>query len=572
MSTTPAFSDRAYGVHRPGHPSRRPRYPRPDIDPHSATLRLRGIRAGVTSEQRGTWSARDDEPGVDNPDGVEDRGTRQRSQVDDEDSVRGRRSPAADEDAAFERLDEAVDDAIGLDLDVLSDDGLTRRLDRLHRPIARLGAERARLTAELERRRVAATGEPAARQAARREVRRQLAQRANTTPAATKRDADAGRIADQHPLTGASFADGDLSADHVRLIGETLSALEPDRRAEVEVQLLAVAQRTNPTQFGKHARAILVREAPASSDVTARRQHRLRRVRTYDTPDGGFAFSGLLYGDMAESARVAFDAFRRPDTPDEHRSPEQRSADAFEQLCAAALRVGEAPTRHGVRPHVIISMTVDDLALGDGGAARLGSGQPATLRQLRTLLADCSWSRVVLRPDSTPIEASKTVRTVPAGLWRVLVTRDAGCTWPGCDAPPNWCDVAHGAVAFSDDGQLSPGNAALLCRRHHRRFDLGGWRIVIEGDTVGYHREGDGPASTRSAGSPDTGQDRATDPGLVRSEEEPGRPQPRARGRPEDDVAERVRIERSSRVAARPSDVEDGEQISLPLPPPMADP
>ncbi len=549
MATMPATSTRApettggrgtVGVHAP--------HVRPD---GSRYARRRPARAwpAIASEGTGAWSPHEDAPTG--------------STTADVTAVGADR---------LDRLDAAVTEAVGLDLDALSDEGLTERLDRLHRPIARLGAERARITAELERRRVSTSSDPANREATRRDLRRQLAERANSTPAATKRDADAGRFADQHPRTGASFADGALSADHVRLIGDTLAALPPDRRDVTETELLGLARETNPTLFGKHAREILAREAPTGSDRIARRQHRQRRVRSYDTPDGGFAFSGLLYGEMAETARTALDAFRRPDSPDEHRSPEQRSADAFEQLCAAALRVGEAPTRHGVRPHVIITMAADQLALGDHGLARFGSGQPATLRQLRTLLADCTWARVVLGPDSTPIEASRTVRTVPAGLWRVLVARDAGCTWPGCDAPPAWCDVAHGDVAFADGGQLSPTNAALLCRRHHRRFDLGSWRIAIEGGMVRYHRDQSAAEGTRTDGGPAPPRDEVPDIEPGRDREDRARAQPRARGRPDSGAAPTPATEQATGTSTGPSASTVGEQVELPIPPPLDDP
>ena len=451
-------------------------------------------------EQEGPWSATTssgDVPAM-NRDGTDD----------------GRSSPHHDHtppEAELDRLDRSVAEVVGVDLDSMPDEALTQRLDRLRRPVARLSAERARVTAELERRRAAAIDDPANRARSQRDLRRQLADRANSTPAATKLDADAGRVADRHRRTGTSFADGEISADHVRLIGDTLRALSPERQETAEAELIELARRTNPTVFGKHARELVVREAPTTADQVARREHLQRRVRSYDTPDGGFAFSGLLYGVMAETARAAMDAFRRPDTPGEHRSPEQRSADAFEQLCAAALRTGEAPTRHGVRPHVIITIEAGQLELGDHGTAHFGSGQPVTLRQLRTLLADCTWARVLLGPDSTPIEASASVRTVPAGLWRVLVARDGGCTWEGCDAPASWCDVAHGEVAFADEGRLSPSNAALLCRRHHRRFDRGGWRIKIAGQAVTYARDEDADRATATAPATATGGD-ATDP------------------------------------------------------------
>ena len=401
-------------------------------------------------------------------------------------------------------LHAAIDGVIGLDLDQLPDSEVTSRLDAMRRPIARLAAERARLTAELERRATSTADDPAQQAAARRRLRRDLTDRSHASPADTKRDAEAGQIAEQHDATKAAFQAGDITADHVRLIGEALEAVASDARAEVEDDLLEVARRTNAVVFGRHAREVAARHAPQLHDRRTSRQNLQRRVRAYDTPDGGFAFSGLLYGLAAETARTALAAFRRPDVKDEHRTPEQRSADAFEQLCASALRAGEAPSRHGVRPQVLVTIPLEELLRGGTGLARFASGEPISIGKLRTLLSNCTWARILLGPDSTPLEASEAVRTVPAGLWRALVARDGGCRWPGCDAPAAWCDVAHGEQPFAERGRLEPGNAALLCRRHHRRFDHSDLQIRIDGAIVTFH-DPEGRPVARDAASAPTG-------------------------------------------------------------------
>ena len=423
-------------------------------------------------------------------------------------------------------LHAAIDLVVGVDLDALPAPEVTARLAALRRPIARLAAERARLTAELERRATSTADDPAKQAAARQRLRRDLTDRNRADPAETKRDAEAGRIADEHDATGAAFHAGDITADHVRLIGETLGAVASDARAEVEDGLLEVARRTNAVMFGRHAREVAARHAPQLHDRRASRQNLQRRVRAYDTSDGGFAFSGLLYGLAAETARTALDAFRRPDAVGEHRTPEQRSADAFEQLCASALRAGEAPSQHGVRPQVLVTIPLEELLRGGTGLARFASGEPISLGKLRTLLSDCVWARILLGPDSTPLEASEAVRTVPAGLWRALVARDGGCRWPGCDAPAAWCDVAHGEQAFAERGRLEPGNAALLCRRHHRRFDHSDLQIRIDGASVTFH-DPEGRPIARDAASTPTGPSPPT-------ASQPSRPAalPPARGTP----------------------------------------
>jgi hypothetical protein len=408
---------------------------------------------------------------------------------------------------AAEELTVAVDRLCAIDVDALTDAALRDQLARLRQPLARLTALRASWSATLESRRLASA--PAqARGAAQREARREVADAQQLTASEAKRAVEAGRAARRHPETGRAFLAGELSPDHVRVIDELLAAVDDDAREGFEQRLLELGRDLDATSFGRAARTLLASLSPNAAATTERRKHGRRRVRMTDTPDGGFAFSGLLYGTAAETARVALDAFRLPDAPGEHRTPEQRAADGFEQLCAAALRTGDAPTQHGARPQVLVVFDAEELARhersDEPGVGRFfRSGQPVTTDELGPVLDDCQLLRIVCDAERTPIEVSETVRTVPTGLWRALLVRDGGCTWPGCDAPAAWCDVAHGHTAYAQRGRLALDNAALLCRRHHRRFDHGPWRIAVESDTVTYHRT-DVPPEDAGGPSPPT--------------------------------------------------------------------
>ena len=435
-------------------------------------------------------------------------------------------------------VERAASGLAGLTIEDLPEDDLDGLLVRLRRPIQQMEGVRARAAAASQARSLERAG-GGARGPVVREHQRQLAEEQQLTPSEAKRRIDAGKAARDNAGTRRAMVEGRIGPGHAQRIAEVLAAAAPEQRDEVERELLELADGMDALAFSRAARRLLGRVRPEALARDERRKHLDRAFRATDTEDGGFAFSGLLYGAAAEEARVALNAFRRPDTPDEVRTPAQRGADAFQQLCAAALRIGDAPTQHGVRPHVAVVFTAEQYAALSRSPEMTmglfaGSGHAASGRELRELTDDCRVFRVVVDAKGAPIEVSDTVRTVPIGLWRALVVRDGGCVWPGCDAPPSWCDVAHGNVAYTRDGRLSPDNALLLCRRHHRRFDHGPYKVQIDGDQVTIERVTcDDAASTVGPGlDPDGGPTGTAGPAPEQEPEPPERPPGGAAGGP----------------------------------------
>ncbi|WP_344771673.1 DUF222 domain-containing protein [Brevibacterium ammoniilyticum] len=56
----------------------------------------------------------------------------------------------------------------------------------------------------------------------------------------------------------------------------------------------------------------------------------------------------------------------------------------------------------------------------------------------------------------------------------VLAARDQGCTFPGCETPPGWCD-AHHIVPWSNGGKTDINNLTLACGLHHHLIDKSDW-------------------------------------------------------------------------------------------------
>ena len=60
----------------------------------------------------------------------------------------------------------------------------------------------------------------------------------------------------------------------------------------------------------------------------------------------------------------------------------------------------------------------------------------------------------------------------------ILSSRDQGCTFPGCDTPPGWCD-AHHIVPWANEGRTDVNNLTLACGSHHHLIDDSDWHTVM---------------------------------------------------------------------------------------------
>ncbi|MGY1753525.1 DUF222 domain-containing protein [Blastococcus sp. SYSU D01042] len=290
----------------------------------------------------------------------------------------------------------------------------------------------------------------------------------------------AGRALEQLPALAAAAAAGAVPAEAVDAIAPigapgTLAAADA-QAVDVEQidQALTHAAMTAPhadlRQAVGHYLARLDPDGP-EPDPTENRSLTITRDRN-GTVVGRFVLDAV----GGEKVQAAIESIRQASRPaGDTRSRGQQSADALVQLADNALASGGLPTMRTVKPHVAVTIDLDDLvdtSTAGAGAGRTGFGGVISAARARWLACDGNVTRIVIGPEGQPLDLGRTHRVVPPHLRRAVEIRDRTCVFAGCDAPSHWCDVHH-LIHWIDDGDTSLANSALLCERHHTKVHSG---------------------------------------------------------------------------------------------------
>jgi hypothetical protein len=408
----------------------------------------------------------------------------------------------------------------GLDLDTLADDQIRELTRPTTTVIRRLQALQTRLAGTLDTRarqaaRAAADASPAGRATADRDadraakdVRDDLIDQLQLSPSQAKQLTDTDRLLADLPATRQAFHAGRLTLDHVRLLHKAIHRFPTAQRTRLEALLVDDAVRQDPVSFGRTCRAVVAQLDPQLAHKDSTDQHAGRSARIAQRPDGTTWLGVEVSGVDGEFLQATIDAFRTADADGERRTWEQRSADAVMTMVRAAAGTLDDPDARCGVPVFLLQLPADQL-LGQDERARLRAGNglttftgPLPLADLDRLIGDSHVAALLADRDGLPLAVTRQVRTVPVGLWRLLVARDRGCITAGCDARPGWCQVAHLADPYRKRGKLAPNTAGLLCHRHHTAFDNGRLTLTWTDGRPVVHRRTAPPHHRRPAPPP----------------------------------------------------------------------
>jgi hypothetical protein len=288
------------------------------------------------------------------------------------------------------------------------------------------------------------------------------------------------------PATAAELTAGAISPTHVRVIAAAVrripDGIHPEAVAQTEQTLASAARRFDPSALGTIAERLLAYLDPDGPEP-AEEPDTMRELRVRTGTDGVVSLTGKL--DPEGGARVlevlgSLNGRRPPveGVPDT-RSESRRNADALVEAMTSLLDEGELPARGGQRPHLVLTMGLNDLI--DGlGVATLDTGGQLSAAEARCLACDATIIPMVLGSDSMPLDVGRHQRLATAALRDALGHRDNGCAFPTCQRPPRYCH-AHHIVSWLDGGDTSLGNMCLLCEYHHTIVHRQGWHIRLDG-------------------------------------------------------------------------------------------
>lgn len=300
-------------------------------------------------------------------------------------------------------------------------------------------------------------------------------------------------------------------------------------RREVEPELADVALRVLADYCADGAGSRQIAEArdlivsnygnPRLAEERARAQYERRNFSGFRRDQAGMYVATLVLDPESHAVfEAALSALSAP-VRDEHgnldgRLPGQRRADVIREMGA---HVATSPdflpqTRptSPARAQVVLTMSYNDLAAGVR-AGLTSFEQPLPASSVRRLACDAGIIPAVLGSDSALLDLGRQARLAKPSQVAAVRLRDKGCSFPGCDRPPGWCEVHH-IVHWVDGGSTDLSNLAMLCQAHHTLVHQRGYDATVTSTGVQWHNDAaswDNRArSPRASGEiPDSGGD-----------------------------------------------------------------
>ena len=308
-----------------------------------------------------------------------------------------------------------------------------------------------------------------------------------------------GHQAPLRPALAAAQRAGSVTPEQVDvvcrgLLRVDLVGFDPVEVARGERELTQLATVLGPRDLGVCTERFVEHLDPDGSRPQEQLNEDRRHVELRRGRDGSWRGELRLTGPLGAKLRAVLLPLARPRTdvvpgprggtaevPD-GRTHGQRLHDALEEVCDRVLRAGDQPEAGGVPSTVLVTIDHESL-LQRTGFGTTADGDLIPAAQLLELAAEAEVIPTVLDRSGAVLTLGRSRRIASRSQTLALAVRDGGCSFPGCDLPPPWCERHH-ITAWVDGGRTDLDNLTLLCRYHHHNFAARGWTCRLGDDRL----------------------------------------------------------------------------------------
>lgn len=264
----------------------------------------------------------------------------------------------------------------------------------------------------------------------------------------------------------------------------------------LEQGFLALAERLPAGQVSAGLERLVDALRPDRLDEQAESAHDSRSVTLNRNPDGhGWRLTAELddeTGELASKLFTAYDRIERDSNIGRQgliRSKTQRRHDALSAAIRFALESGDVPADGGIRPHIAVTVSTDQLAHVAGSLpAQTDNGCSIPHATLSRWLCDSDVTMVLLSDKSSatgtaghPLDVGRTWRTATPQQRLALRATWAGCAIYGCGR--GWKHLTpHHVIPWHLGGTTDLDNLLPVCDGCHHDLHEDRRRLRLQDD------------------------------------------------------------------------------------------